>query len=628
MRLTALAFAGIVSVVACGDGSHLSQAELALATASANPMAALTSAAEHALAAAPLLQDTAKTVTRRVWADAPGDLADLYSLSLDGRIVAMTDWSTGDLAIRDVETGEIRRLTHNSAPFEPGQVDAAKISRDGRWVAYNWFDLEEHPSYYQLRVIDMEGNSPRIVYREEETDWIQAVDWSPDGQSILAWRQARGQDELLVISAQNGSTRLLKTFDSGDPYHFGFSPDGRFVAYSKKGEENREADRDIFVVDVATGHEHTLVRHPATDRLLGWAPDGKHVLFDSDRTGTPGAWLLPVDNGRASGDPWLVKPDMWRTKGVGFADDGRYFYLVNTGGTIVHTVAFDPDSRSVIGSPTAITSLSLDNASKPQWSPDGRHLVYIANDRVVVRSMETGDVKEFDLGVTAWVNHTGWTADGRSIFAIVEPEKYENRIVVYRLDVQTGSRREQLRAEWSQAYHRAYLEISPDERFCFYVMGPTNSTGDFTIVREELETRDTSHVFRTPHTFDLTWWRHIWGLRLSPDGQTLAFSHMRERVVLLPVDGGEPRELPIDGVTAIAWMPAGDGLLVTRSREEAGDNVWYVDLVEGQPHLIGLTTQVLPDVHPDGRRIAYTDGTESNELWVMENFLPTDASGR
>ena len=616
---TAVALVGLVSL-ACGETSHSMQDEMLLATASPNPVAALTSAAEHVLVATPLLQDTAKTVTRRIWADVPPDLADLYSLSRDGRLATMTDWSTGDVAIRDMETGDTRRLTHNTAPFEfEESSDAAEISRDGKWVAYTWSDSIG----LGLGVVDIEGSSPRIVYREEDTDWIQAVDWSPDGRSILAWRQARGQDELLVISAENGSTSLLKTFEKGDPYEFLFSPDGRFVAYSKTGED-REENRDIFAVDVTTGNERALVRHPANDHLLGWAPNGKHVLFDSDRSGTQGAWLLPVDGGRANGAPWLVKPDMWHTKGVGFADDGRFFYLVNTGGMAVYTVTFDPASRSVIGSPTAITTPTFGIARKPQWSPDGRHLVYIAQDRlnVVVRSMETGDVKEFDFGEAVSVNHTGWSADGRSVFVVVSSERYENRRAVLRLDVQTGIR-ENLSAEPNQAFGRTYLQISPDERFCFYLL---DSDGEVTIVREELETGDTSQLFRTPRITGLPGWRHLWGLQLSPDGQTLAFTHMGERVVLLSVEGGEPREYPIEDPRNIAWMPEGNALLV-----RSADEVFYVDLADGQLRPIGLRMQgswVPPDVHPDGRRIAYASGTRSAELWVMENFLPAGGEGR
>jgi tricorn protease len=67
-----------------------------------------------------------------------------------------------------------------------------------------------------------------------------------------------------------------------------FSPDGRYVAYDV-AQQRGAAERDIFVMALARSTETTLVKHPADDRLLGWSPDGKYILFSSDRTGAPGA---------------------------------------------------------------------------------------------------------------------------------------------------------------------------------------------------------------------------------------------------------------------------------------------------------------------------------------------------
>jgi len=341
-RKITLALAGL-SIVACGELSNSSQDGVALATASANPVAAFASAGEYVSATAPLLQDTARTVTRRVWAD-----AELYDLSPDGRFAAQTDWSTGDLALRDMETGEVRHLTHNSAPFEPGEAEGASFSPDGRWVAYTWYD-EAQPSHYKLGVVDVGGTNPQLIYNDRATSWIHAADWSPDGRYILAFRTVTGQDadELLLISAEDGRARLLRSFpdpSTGGADGIRFSPDGRYVAYDSWRDDPE--DSDLFVLNVATGEEHALLVHPAHDQMLGWAPDGEHILFRSNRSGTPGAWLLPVTDGEATGDPWLIKPDMWQTSGVGFAQDGRYFYKVSTGKRDVYVVAFDPRKQS------------------------------------------------------------------------------------------------------------------------------------------------------------------------------------------------------------------------------------------------------------------------------------------
>lgn len=73
------------------------------------------------------------------------------SVSPDGRFLAFTDWRTGDLALRDLESGENRRLTDKGTWLESQQfAQFAKLSPDGRQVAYSWFTESDG---YQLRVV-------------------------------------------------------------------------------------------------------------------------------------------------------------------------------------------------------------------------------------------------------------------------------------------------------------------------------------------------------------------------------------------------------------------------------------------------------------------------------------------
>ncbi|MGD2217799.1 MAG: hypothetical protein PVJ64_13670 [Gemmatimonadales bacterium] len=59
--------------------------------------------------------------------------------------------------------------------------------------------------------------------------------------------------------------------------------------------------------------------------------------------------------------------------------------------------------------------------------------------------------------------------------------------------------------------------------------------------------------------------------------------------------------------------------------ESAGTfDVWHVALAGGEPEPIGLEMEMVQHlrVDPDGRRLAFSAGTSSAELWVMEDFLP------
>ena len=118
----------------------------------------------------------------------------------------------------------------------------------------------------------------------------------------------------------------------------------------------------------------------------------------------------------------------------------------------------------------------------------------------------------------------------------------------------------------------------------------------------------------------------IRGLRPSPDGQTLAFGYCPpgepDRLVLLPAQGGELQEVVEGTFNDIAWMPAGNALVACGSLDGREEGVFYVDLVDGDVHPIGIAGGIGRgmDVHPDGHRIAYPSGTTSNELWMMENL--------
>ncbi len=95
-------------------------------------------------------------VTRRVWAGS--DVEAGVSLSPDGRYLSCIDGTTGDLALRDLATGKMRRLTKggSSTDFMP-----SAISPDGREVAYNWFTKD---GSQELRLVSLDGSAPRVLY--------------------------------------------------------------------------------------------------------------------------------------------------------------------------------------------------------------------------------------------------------------------------------------------------------------------------------------------------------------------------------------------------------------------------------------------------------------------------------
>ena len=139
------------------------------------------------------------------------------------------------------------------------------------------------------------------------------------------------------------------------------------------------------------------------------------------------------------------------------------------------------------------------------------------------------------------------------------------------------------------------------------------------------------------------------GLAISPDGSRLAYLHgwapsnQRPRSLqVIPTSGGEPRE--VYGVArpqwlrnhVVAWTPDGQYLLFGRDlppdpqHEMPRTELWRVPVAGGEAQRTGLVIDGAIGelrIHPDGRRIAFTLRQETDELWVMENFLPTRNAG-
>ena len=132
-------------------------------------------------------------------------------------------------------------------------------------------------------------------------------------------------------------------------------------------------------------------------------------------------------------------------------------------------------------------------------------------------------------------------------------------------------------------------------------------------------------------------------ISLSPDGRWIA-SYRSEAsgesavVVLIPVDGGEPRDLlrvnqpERVNNSSMPWTPDGRAVLVRKMTSLGGgtSELWLVPIDGTTPRKLDFdANRVVPyaqgkiRLHPDGRQIAFVSGPpSSSEVWVLENFLP------
>jgi len=544
-------------------------------------------------------------VTRRVLTDTSGIGG---ALSADGKYIRGMDWETGDVVQLEVASGQRTRIT-NRGPWSETEksYEYQTFSRDGKQIAYNSFTKDWVP---QLRIRNLDGSDLRTLYSEKDT-YVLPLQWSPDAGSILALcSRDKIVSELTLISTADGSVRILRSITSSLFWmqRASFSPDGRSVAFSFVGEGN-PPHGDVHLMTADGRNEVVVAGHPAEDKLIRWTPDGKSLIFLSDRSGTWDIWIVHITGGKQQGEPELLKKDFaWDSVVLGFAPDGSLYYVTQSSSGRLYNGEVDLETGKVLVPPAPVTTRYSGQLSMPTWSPDGSNLAYIsrlgsvtngwANDLLTIRSTITGE-ERFLSPRLRYVNQISWAPDGRSIIALGITETEDG---LFRIDAETSAITK-LADQGRFAPH-----LCPDGKTLVFVAeGPI-------IKKRNLDTGEESEIIKGGMFYDL-----------SPDGREVVFE-VDGAVKIVSLEGGEPREL-FHGLAQkynLKWTRDGR-YIISQARGTASSEIWRVPAQGGTSLKLDLSVPKLQYfvLHPDSRHFAYSvDEGSKSELWVMENFLP------
>jgi len=389
-----------------------------------------------------------------------------------------------------------------------------------------------------------------------------------------------------------------------------FSPDGRFVAFSSVREGSPPHD-DVFLMTADGRNEVVVAGHPAEDRLLRWTPDGRSLLFLSDRSGTWDIWTVHITEGKQQGEPELLKKDFgWDSEVLGFAPDGSLYYKTITSLGRLYNGAVDLETGKVLVPPAPVTTRYTGLPSWPTWSPDGRNLLYLSergpvgpgNNILTIRSAATGE-ERFLSPRLRFVNQISWAPDGRSVLALGITTGTETGI--FRIDTETSE-------ITKLADEGVFARLCPDGKTLVFVKvkdGPS-------IRKRNLDTGEESEVVKVGTMF----------YDLSPDGREVVFQ-VNGAVKTVSLNGGEPRELfrGLAQYYGLGWTRDGR-YIIALARDTASSEIWRVPAQGGMPLKLDLSVPKMDffTLHPDNSRFVFSvrnEGSKS-ELWVLENFLP------
>src|SRR5215469_10033666 len=84
--------------------------------------------------------------------------------------------------------------------------------------------------------------------------------------------------DIWTAPRTGGAARRL-TAGNGEASDPMYSPDGSLIAFTGTYDGNT----DVYVVSADGGVPTRLTYHPAPDGVVGWTPDGKRIMFHSNR---------------------------------------------------------------------------------------------------------------------------------------------------------------------------------------------------------------------------------------------------------------------------------------------------------------------------------------------------------
>jgi Tol biopolymer transport system component/putative intracellular protease/amidase len=542
---------------------------------------------------------------RRIWTqDAP---VVERVLTADGKYFRGIDGATGDVVQFEIASSQRSRITNRLPWGEKGNtIGGQAFSRDGKQIAYN--SVTGAASTSDLRIRNLDGSGLRTLFSEKDSA-VFPLDWSPDAGSIVALRVHNETTDLIVISTADGSVRAQRSIPPGwfSYERASFSLDGRFVAFSLVRMGSPRSG-DVFLMTADGRNEVAVAGHPADDELIGWTPDGRSLVFLSDRSGTWDIWSVPITGGKQHGEPELLKKDFsYDSVVLGFAPDGTLYYGNYTIPGGLYSGEVDLETGNVLVPPALVTTRYPVPSAQPTWSPDGRNLLYISrqgsivtgNNILTIRSAATGEERFLSTRLR-YLDQISWAPDGRSVIALGATESASTEAGIFRIDTETSG-------ITKLAAAGAAPRLCPDGKTLVFVKeGPI-------ITKRNLDTGEESEVVTIRGT----------SYDLSPDGREVVF-HVGGVVKTMSLNGGEPRELLRGTAPFHNWTRDGRYIIV-KSRGQ----LWRIPAQGGEPLKLDLSASKIQSftLHPDNRRFAFGINEEPKiEVWVLENFLPPSKS--
>jgi Tol biopolymer transport system component len=438
----------------------------------------------------------------------------------------------------------------------------------------------------------------KIEFTTDEGTWM-SLDVSPDGQTIVF--DLLG--DIYTLPVAGGEARRIIggiAFDSQPK----FSPDGKKIVFlsDRSGAEN------VWVCDPDGSNPKVITRgRNQSYNSPAWTADGQYILVSKsgEAVGTPAIWIYNKDGGAGMQvgppDPPLPQPGSnepprprLSRMGAVASPDGRYFYYAARTGAFNYNATF-PIWQIVRfdrdTSEMATITNAQGSAMRPLLSPDGKKLVYATR-------YETGTalrMRDLETGEERWLVNQVTRDDQESRATRDTMPGYAFMPDGKSLIVPIDGKIKRVDAESGACSTipftaRVEAEVAPR-------IYTTYRVDDSATVRARL--------IRWP--------------ALSPDGSRVVFSSLN-KLWIMDLPSGTPKRLTSSSVGEFmpSWSP--DGRYLAYVTWSAGGGQINRVAADGSSAPEQLSRRAAyysyPTYSPDGTKIVYLSGATSDQLYA------------
>lgn len=325
--------------------------------------------------------------------------------------------------------------------FRVKRVSDPQISPDGKQVVYviTQASVEDNKLTSTLWLSPTDKSAPRQLTNTTKKD--KHPRWSPDGKRILFESTRSGDSQLWMIDVSGGEARQITSIVTGSSYGT-WSPDGKQIAFISAVWPEYSAKPYKEFNEASKQRKEEADKNPVKARVFrqlffrhwdDWVEDKRQHLFVMPAPGpaeTPGdpRDLTPGDrDAYPTSDTFAVGDDFT------FSPDSKFVIFT---GPPEREEAWSTDYNlfrvSITGGPIqCLTKANKAADGAPQFSPDGKHLVYRTQKRAgfeadkweltIVDTDASGTFKskpsilteKFDFAVDEFV----WLSDKAIVFA-------------------------------------------------------------------------------------------------------------------------------------------------------------------------------------------------------------------